>query len=239
METPKAERPENEAREQRILDAALDLIVHYGYDKTTVSDIAREAGVSKGAIYLHFSSKDELFEALLLREIQSYSAHWFDLTERDPLGGTMAGVYKNILYAMNANPFIMALFKQDRRILGSYLRKPENLYSSGSYGLRSEFIKMMQEAGAVRPDVNPKVIGHVMNMLAYGLVSMDDIMNEDDIPPLEQLIEGIGDLMGRALQPPDTPDGVTSEAGKAALRQMRHSAEQALEQHRLRKDQTK
>ncbi len=231
-------RSENEEREQRILDAALDLIVHYGYDKTTVSDIAQAAGVSKGAIYLHFTSKDELFEALLLREIQSYSAHWFDLIERDPLGGTMAGIYKNVLYAMHASPFIMALFKQDRRILGSYLRKPNNLYSSGSYGLRAQFIKVMQEAGAVRPDVDPKVIGHVMNMLAYGLVSMDEIMDEDEIPPLDDVIEGIADLMGRALQPEDTPEEVTSEAGKAALRQIRTAAEQAIEDYQTKKEDT-
>ena len=66
-------KSDNEQREQRILDAALDLFVHYGYDKTTVSDIAHEAGVSKGAIYLHFESKDDLFEALLIRELTLYS----------------------------------------------------------------------------------------------------------------------------------------------------------------------
>ena len=58
----------NQERADRILDAASKLIVHYGYDKTTVSDIAREAGVSKGAIYLHWASKDDLFEALIFRE---------------------------------------------------------------------------------------------------------------------------------------------------------------------------
>ena len=59
---PRAADPD---REQRILDAAADLIAHFGYDKTTVDDIARRAGVSKGAIYLHFKSKDDLFEGLL------------------------------------------------------------------------------------------------------------------------------------------------------------------------------
>ena len=41
-------KSDNKEREQRILDAAAELFVHYGYDKTTVSDIARQAGVSKG-----------------------------------------------------------------------------------------------------------------------------------------------------------------------------------------------
>ncbi len=48
----------NPERAQRILDAAANLIAHYGYDKTTVDDIARAAGVSKGAIYLHYRSKE-------------------------------------------------------------------------------------------------------------------------------------------------------------------------------------
>ncbi|MEM7028378.1 MAG: helix-turn-helix domain-containing protein, partial [Chloroflexota bacterium] len=41
-------KSDNKEREERILDAASNLFVHYGYDKTTVDDIAREAGVSKG-----------------------------------------------------------------------------------------------------------------------------------------------------------------------------------------------
>jgi AcrR family transcriptional regulator len=61
----------NKEREKRILDAAAALFTHYGFDKTTVSDIAAEAGVSKGAIYLHFESKENLLEALLLRELQA------------------------------------------------------------------------------------------------------------------------------------------------------------------------
>ncbi|MCB0031981.1 MAG: helix-turn-helix transcriptional regulator, partial [Anaerolineales bacterium] len=44
------EKSDNPERETRILQAAAQLFAHYGFDKTTVSDIAREAGVSKGAI---------------------------------------------------------------------------------------------------------------------------------------------------------------------------------------------
>ena len=43
-----------------ILQAAWSLIRHYGYGKTTIDDIAREAGVGKGTIYLYFRSKTEI-----------------------------------------------------------------------------------------------------------------------------------------------------------------------------------
>jgi AcrR family transcriptional regulator len=211
-------KSDNEAREQRILDAAANLFTHYGYDKTTVSDIAQEAGVSKGAIYLHFESKDDLFEALLMREIQKYTENWLKLIEADPRGGTMAGVYKNTLYALNQSPFMSAIFKQDRHVMGNYVRKPGNLFKNRkNQSMRHEFLKMMQDAGAVRQDIDPKVTAHIMNMLAYGLVGMDEVMHPDDIPPTDDIIEAIADIMDKALTP---QDGGNSEAGKAIIRQI-------------------
>ncbi len=43
-----------------ILDATERLLARFGYRKMTVEDIAREAGIGKGTIYLHFSSKEEI-----------------------------------------------------------------------------------------------------------------------------------------------------------------------------------
>lgn len=45
---------------ETILDATERLLARYGYRKMTVEDIAREVGVGKGTIYLHFSSKEEI-----------------------------------------------------------------------------------------------------------------------------------------------------------------------------------
>lgn len=222
-------KSDNEEREQRILDVAADLFVHYGYDKTTVSDIAREAGVSKGAIYLHFESKDALFEGLLIRELMTYQKNWLALIEADPKGGTIGGMYKNVLYALNSSAFMSAMFRQDTRVLGSYLRKPDNFFRKQDQSGRYRFVKMMQEAGAIRQDADPKVTAHIMNMLAYGLVGLDDVMDKAYIPPTDDLIEGIADFMDRALTP---EGGGNSEAGKAILRQISEAVRQAMEQNK-------
>ena len=47
-------------RRQQILIAAERLLIHYGVGKTTISDIAKEARVGVGSVYLEFSSKDDI-----------------------------------------------------------------------------------------------------------------------------------------------------------------------------------
>ena len=51
-------------RRALILEAADRLLRHYGPQKTTVADVAREAGVGVGTVYLEFPSKDAIVEAL-------------------------------------------------------------------------------------------------------------------------------------------------------------------------------
>lgn len=211
------EKSSNDEREQRILDVATDLIAHYGYDKTTVSDIAREAGISKGAIYLHFDSKDTLFEALIIRETQRYSLRWLQMLEDDENGGTIGTMYKKILYALNESPFMSAMFKRDARVLGSYVRKHDNLFRrQENQDGRFIFVTMMQDAGVIRNDIDARVISHIMDMLAYGLVAMEDVKNPDHIPEIDAILTGIGEILDRAL----TPQNANSDAGKQIIRQL-------------------
>ena len=58
-----------EARPDEVLDAALDLFIAHGFAATRVEDIAARAGLSKGAVYLYFDSKEAILEALVRRSI--------------------------------------------------------------------------------------------------------------------------------------------------------------------------
>jgi AcrR family transcriptional regulator len=63
-----------EVRSAELLDCAQRLFFERGYDNTTVNDIIREAGVSKGAFYHYFASKEALLEALALRLVDAFLA---------------------------------------------------------------------------------------------------------------------------------------------------------------------
>ena len=56
--------PSEAPRRAQILEAAERLLHHYGPGKTTIADIAREAGVGVGTVYLEFDSKEAIVEAL-------------------------------------------------------------------------------------------------------------------------------------------------------------------------------
>lgn len=53
------------ARPQELLAAALDLFVERGFAATRLDDVAAQAGVSKGTLYLYFENKEELFKAVV------------------------------------------------------------------------------------------------------------------------------------------------------------------------------
>jgi AcrR family transcriptional regulator len=61
-----SQAPLDEATDKRdrILDAAQELFVRYGVKRTSIDDVAREAGIAKGTVYLSFESKAELFAAI-------------------------------------------------------------------------------------------------------------------------------------------------------------------------------
>lgn len=86
-----ARRTKQEALETRaqIIDAAELCFSRKGVAHTSLADIAKRAGVTRGAIYWHFENKDELFDALLLRArmpIQHLDEATRDADEEDPLG---------------------------------------------------------------------------------------------------------------------------------------------------------
>lgn len=204
-------------REERILDAAAELIVYYGYDKTTVSDIAAKAGVSKGAIYLHWPGKDDLFEALLWRETWRYIDQWLTLVENDPRGGTLFGMFRDALAVLSDSPFIRAIVLEDRRILGDFTRRNGMESLRQRYTMNQEFVRMMQAAGGIRQDVDPDILAYLMGALRLGIFQMDEVVPPENAPPLQAVIEAIAEMLDRAY---GAQNAESNEAGKRIIQEV-------------------
>jgi TetR/AcrR family fatty acid metabolism transcriptional regulator len=60
---------------QQIIDAAIRVFARNGYYNSRVSDIAREAGIASGTIYLYFKTKDEILVTLFREKMAEWVAH--------------------------------------------------------------------------------------------------------------------------------------------------------------------
>ncbi len=61
---PKISQAQRDARQHQILDAALACFSENGFHQTGMADIVQRSGLSHGAVYLYFQSKDDIIEAL-------------------------------------------------------------------------------------------------------------------------------------------------------------------------------
>ncbi len=226
--------PDKDERRQEILDAAAAVIIRLGYDKATMSEIAEEAGASRRTIYLYFKGKEELFEALLYREYMQYSRAWLEHIEADPRGGTVGGYYRALFHTINSRPLIAAIMRRDRRVIGNYLRKRDNLFARMESAVNApDYFKALQAAGAIRRDIDAAVIVHIVEMLSYGQLTIGDFKPLADFPPYDAVMTALADMMDRALRP---EGGGNSEAGKAIIRQITAAARAQLEQIKQARD---
>ncbi|MEP7292531.1 MAG: helix-turn-helix domain-containing protein [Chloroflexota bacterium] len=227
----------NDEREQRILDAAAELIAHYGYDKTTVDEIARDAHVSKGAIYLHFKSKEQLFEALLLREAEALNARYFELIGADPKGVTLFNIYRYALQIVDESPLMKAIYTQDRRVLGDYLR---HVRDSPAYKQAASFtveaVRQFQSAGLMRSDLDAEAVSYLLTAMSYGVLTMDSYLTSGQAPSMTRLGETLAEMLASGIVPHDregAPDEVgDQEAARQTLQQISDVKTQFLEERR-------
>src|SRR3982074_1984469 len=84
-ETEKPELVEHEesAKRRQIMEGAREVFLTQGFDAASMGEIARQAGVSKGTLYVYFDSKEALFEAIVEEECQAQAEQVFALDSND------------------------------------------------------------------------------------------------------------------------------------------------------------
>jgi AcrR family transcriptional regulator len=79
IETP----PEESAKRRQIIDGARAVFLTQGFDAASMGEIARQAGVSKGTLYVYFTSKERLFGAVVEDERSGQAEQLFSLDATD------------------------------------------------------------------------------------------------------------------------------------------------------------
>ncbi|MGB3717150.1 MAG: TetR/AcrR family transcriptional regulator [Candidatus Promineifilaceae bacterium] len=162
----------SEETKNRILNAAESCFAQSGYDGTSVAQICETAGVSKGALYHHFSSKQAIFLVLLDRWLSAMEFQLADLGE-DPTNVpskllSMSAIIGTVLRVPKDQLLIYLEF------VNKAVRDPQVLETTiEPYHHYQELISGLIEAGvtegSLRP-VRPKTAAQVVIALALGLL---------------------------------------------------------------------
>jgi AcrR family transcriptional regulator len=171
---PKITETKREERRQQILDAALRCFSRDGFHATTTADIVRESGLSQGALYLYFATKDDIVVALADDRHQGeVFLNALAKSEQYPVQGLMLLIE---LYGGGLNdPRRIDMRRVGIQGWAEALRNPR-IHDSVVEGLASvrsaiaELIQRGQATGQIRPDIEPDAAARTMIATFQGLV---------------------------------------------------------------------
>ncbi|MBP2328555.1 AcrR family transcriptional regulator [Kibdelosporangium banguiense] len=180
-------------RAHRILDAAAELILRWGYGKTTIDDVAQRADVAKGTIYLHWKTRDDLFAALLRRERVRL------LEEiRADAPAALSELYGQFVGTMLRRPLLRAVFVGDAEVLGKFTRMKRHSTTGLELGPAFDtYLGQLIEHGAVREEPGDHAL--VISSIVYGFVFLPDMLAQESRPTDERIAELVTDTVERAM----------------------------------------
>lgn len=227
---PETER--REARAQRILDAASTLILRYGYHKTTIDDIAREAGVGKGTLYLHWNTREALFATLILREKVAMAEDIKQRLAGDPAGATLRGLLKHAALALMHRPLLKAVLLRDTEVFGKLVQREQSSATSAEVlaGFTT-YLEALRQQGLVRTDLSLQAQAALFSSIFVGFFLAAPLLPDAFKPAEEELAELIAETGHRTLEPRDpVPSAALQIASHTLTQYLDHSVARAQEQ---------
>jgi AcrR family transcriptional regulator len=200
---------ERERRRQQIIVAAKRVFSEKGYSKSTMEDIAREAELSPGTLYLYFKNKDELYASLSLRILQYLNIRLEDVKkEKDIEPRQKVAAIKEALFDVyQFDPMILInMFHLQSSETIKNLSSPllENIteLSRNSLAILAEIFKddTGQDIFANHP---PAAIADIIWSLFTGVILWEEskrmIDNEKDF--LKQTLDVAFEIFARGITP--------------------------------------
>jgi len=154
-----------------ILDAAMRTFARKGYHAATIGDVALEAGLGKGTIYLYFKSKEAMTEAMADRHFAALSERWMDDGECASLDDFLEMVRSLADIPAEHAQFIPVFFE----IFGPSFASPAFAARVESFFDRlgrhfAARIARLQDKGEIGPHHDPASLGRALASMLDGLI---------------------------------------------------------------------
>lgn len=195
-------------RAQRILDAAADLLQHWGYKRVTIDDIAKQTNIGAGTIYLHWKTKEALFEAVMLREAVVVWRILLAEIRADPEAALLHRFMRTHFLVTRQRPLARALFTGDAKLLGklaqgSLMKAAQGLVPSET------FVGLLRDWGLLRTDMPLAVQAYAFAATITGFSLIEPFLEGQDSCSLEEKAEALAQTIRQAFEPEALPEPAT------------------------------
>jgi TetR/AcrR family transcriptional regulator, fatty acid metabolism regulator protein len=156
-------RPAGGDKRNAILRAAISIFAHNGYFNSKVADIAREAGVADGTVYLYFKSKEEILHSIFDRSVDEAVAEAKKLIEptSDPRE-KLRQIAMLHLERLGADRDLAVVFQVELRGSTKFMEEFSKAGFAEYLALIRSTFEEGQEAGVFRPELNAKVVAKIL-----------------------------------------------------------------------------
>lgn len=150
-------------KREAILRAAISVFAHNGYFNSKVADIAREAGVADGTVYLYFKSKEDILHSIFDRSVEeALDAARNRIEELDDPREKLRQIALLHLERLGADRDLAVVFQVELRGSTKFMEE----FSAAGFAeylmlIRSTF-EEGQRAGVFRPDLNAKTVSKIL-----------------------------------------------------------------------------
>lgn len=186
------------ATREALISAARELFGTHGYDGTSIDAVLAEAGVARGALYHHFATKTELFDAVLERETIALAVAVGKAARptREPLAGLRAGCDAFLRLALD--PAVQRITMLDAPAVVGWVRWRE---LDRQYLLGGIETAIGHLAGDGR--VDPSEVEYLSHMIlaAVGEAAMFVATSDDPDAALHTALAAVDTLLTRVLGP--------------------------------------
>ncbi|HEU4812437.1 MAG TPA: helix-turn-helix domain-containing protein [Nocardioides sp.] len=182
------------------LDAARDCILDVGWRRTTLTEVARRAGVSRMTIYRTWSDMQQLLGDLMTREWGGVVAATVAGEDPDaPAPERLVSDVVGTVRALRDNELFLRIVELDPELLLPYLLSRRGRSQDAILALTETQIRAGQAEGTIRAG-NPTAIARALLLAAHGFVLSAHTMVDEDASEAELDAE-LGLLLTRTLAP--------------------------------------
>jgi len=196
---------------------ATELLQRWGYKKTTIDDIAKQAGVAKGTIYLHWKTREDLFNALIMRESVKLAEDIQRRIANDPEGVTLHGMIKHATLATMQRPLWKAVLTRDTELLGELTHSFSDQAIAESATGYQTYLELLQRQGLVRSDITIRDLIHMLSAISMGFLLVEPFLPDELKLPDEQAAELMAETIRRTFEPREPASPNELQAASQAL----------------------